>query len=113
MTFRARACLYGLPLLFCLSTLPAADRGQATPVPDLTNGDAIPAGATHDWNLGATGARGWMFSEKLTTTAARQIQITKVEPQSPAAEVLEVGDVILGVGGSCSMPTPEPNWDRR
>ena len=26
-------------------------------LPDFTKGDSIPAGATHDWNLGSTGAR--------------------------------------------------------
>ena len=37
----------------------AAAKGQPLTIPDLTKGDAIPAGAKHDWNLGATGARGW------------------------------------------------------
>ena len=68
-------------------------------MPDFTKGDQIPAGATHDWNLGATGARGWMFSDRLVTTDARQIRITKVEKGSPADGVLAVGDVLLGVGG--------------
>ncbi|CAN5880667.1 hypothetical protein BH11VER1_BH11VER1_31090 [soil metagenome] len=82
-----------------LPTLSAADRAQTLPVPDFTKGDAIPAGATHDWNLGATGARGWMFCDKMVTTAARQIRVTKVEPKSPADGTLLVGDVILGVAG--------------
>jgi hypothetical protein len=68
-------------------------------MPDFTKGDAIPEGANHDWTLGATGARGWMFSNKLVTTDARQIRITKVDKNSPADGVLAVGDVILGVGG--------------
>ena len=42
-------------------------------LPDFTNGDSIPAGAKHDWNLGATGARGWMYCETMVTTDARQI----------------------------------------
>ena len=67
--------------------------------PDFTQGGTIPSGATHDWNLGATGARGWIHSDKLTTTDARQIYITKVAKGSPADGVLTVGDVILGVGG--------------
>ena len=67
--------------------------------PDFTQGDQLPAGATHDWNLGATGARGWMFSDKLVTSDARQIYLTKVEQHSPADGILAVGDVILGVGG--------------
>jgi len=68
-------------------------------MPDFTKGDAIPRGATHDWTLGATGARGWMYSDKLVTADARQIRITKVDKGSPADGALAVGDVILGVGG--------------
>ena len=68
-------------------------------IPDFTRGDSIPAGFKHDWNLGATGTRGWMFCDKLVTTDARQIKITKVANGSPAAGTLAVGDVILGVGG--------------
>jgi hypothetical protein len=68
-------------------------------VPDFTNGGTIPAGAKHDWNLGPTGLRGWMFCDKLVTADARQIYITKVEKGSPADGVFVVGDVILGVGG--------------
>lgn len=77
---------------------PAAGPKGRMDVPDFTKGDGIPAGAVHDWNLGATGARGWMFSDRLVTTDARQIRITLVEEGSPAAGVLEAGDVILGTG---------------
>jgi hypothetical protein len=77
----------------------AAKKKVAITKPDFTKGDAIPAEATHDWNLGATGCRGWMFSDKRSTTDARQIRITKVAKGSPADGVLAVGDVILGVGG--------------
>lgn len=87
-------------LVACLM-LPGRLLGAPTaPVnPDFTKGDSIPADADHDWNLGATGARGWMFSDKLVTTAARQIRVTEVERKSPADGVLVVGDVILGVDG--------------
>ena len=67
--------------------------------PDFTKGESIPEGFKHDWNLGPTGARGWMFSDKLVTTDARQIKITKVAKGSPADGTLAVGDVILGVSG--------------
>lgn len=73
------------------------------PNPDLTRGGTIPEGATHDWNLGATGARGWMHSLKFTTVEARQIYITEIAEGSPADGVLEVGDVILGVSGEKSL----------
>jgi hypothetical protein len=76
----------------------AAPASNALP-PDLTRGDKIPEGVDHDWNLGATGARGWMFCDRLVTTDARQIYVTTVEENSPAVGILAVGDVILGVGG--------------
>ncbi|MDF1851573.1 MAG: DUF6288 domain-containing protein [Verrucomicrobiales bacterium] len=72
--------------------------GKSIPNPDFTAGDPIPDGAKHDWNLGPTGARGWIYSNKLETTEARQVLVTTVAPGSPAEGVLEVGDVILGVG---------------
>ncbi|MHB8896778.1 MAG: DUF6288 domain-containing protein, partial [Candidatus Geothermincolia bacterium] len=77
----------------------AAGKNQPLTIPDFTKGDAIPANAEHDWNLGPTGLRGWMFCDKMVTTDARQISITKVEKGSPADGVFLVGDVILGVGG--------------
>ncbi len=67
------------------------------PVPDLTKGGE--KDDKHDWNLGPTGARGWIWGRLLETTDARQILITKVDKGSPADGVLEVGDVVLGVGG--------------
>ena len=84
-----------LTTLLLGATPVAAQQG----VPDLTRGDRIPEKATHDWNLGATGARGWMHSERMVTKHARQIAVTAVAPGSPADGVLAVGDVILGVGG--------------
>ncbi len=74
----------------------ASAQKVAPPVPDLT-AEGQPDDK-HDWNLGPTGARGWIWGWKLETTRARQILITGVEPHSPAAGVLEVGDVILGLG---------------
>ena len=73
--------------------------GRKTENPDLTNGGSIPAGAKHDWNLGATGARGWIYGWMLSTHEARQIGVTEVAKGSPADGILEKGDVILGVAG--------------
>ncbi len=87
-------------VLFAL--LPAIQNAtaQAPPAPpDLTAGGQRPANAEHDWNLGATGARGWMHSEKLVTSRARQIAITEVAKGSPADSILAPGDVLLGAGG--------------
>ncbi|MFZ4082325.1 MAG: DUF6288 domain-containing protein [Pirellula sp.] len=77
----------------------AAGGGQAAEVPDFTQGAKIPDDAKHDWNLGATGLRGWIYCDKMVTSDARQIAITRVAKGSPAYGILEVGDVILGVGG--------------
>ncbi len=81
------------------STVIAAHHDSPQPIPDFTNGGSIPAEAKHDWNLGPTGMRGWMYCDKLVTTDARQIAITFVDEGSPADGLIEVGDVILGVGG--------------
>ena len=80
--------------------------------PDFTKGDKIPNGASHDWNLGATGLRGWIYSEKLTTSKARQIKVTKVDPKSPADGVIKVGDVILGVGGKSFSYDPRTEFGK-
>jgi len=73
-----------------------AEKWWEMPAPDFTKGEKIPEKAKHDWNLGATGLRGWIYWK---TYDARQIAITKVEKGSPADGVVAVGDVILGVGG--------------
>jgi hypothetical protein len=90
-------------LTFLFLALPlftfAAGNSEPLTAPDFTKGDVIPKNARHDWNLGATGLRGWMFCDKLVTSDARQIAITKVEEKSPAEGVIAIGDVILGVAG--------------
>jgi S1-C subfamily serine protease len=82
-----------------ISPCQAAGKKGTMTKPDFLKGDPIPAGASHDWNLGATGSRGWMFSDKRSTADARQIRITEVAKGSPADGILAVGDVILGVAG--------------
>lgn len=86
-------------VLVCFLFSPSQVAGAKSKLikPDFTQGDPIPKGATHDWNLGPTGARGWIYSNKLETSEARQIRITKVEDGSPADGVLQSGDVILGI----------------
>ncbi len=79
---------------------------DALAMPDFTKGGTIPAGAKHDWNLGATGLRGWMFCDKMVTSDARQIAIIKIEKGSPADGLLAVGDVLLGVGGKAFSYDP-------
>lgn len=77
----------------------AASEEKALKIPDITKGDVVPAEAKHDWNLGPTGLRGWMFCDQLVTTDARQIAITTVDEGSPADGLISPGDVILGAGG--------------
>lgn len=93
-----RSTLLCLAISAFASSALAAD-GEKHAMPDFTKGDSIPTNAKHDWNLGPTGLRGWMFCDKLVTTDARQIAITAVDKGSPADGVVEVGDVLLGAGG--------------
>ena len=81
-------------------------------VPDFTKGDVIPDGANHDWNLGATGLRGWIYPNQMSTADARQIYVTKVDKGSPADGILAVGDVILGVGGKAFSYDPRTEFGK-
>jgi len=75
-------------------------RGAA---PDATKDYIDP---TYTYNLGPTGARGWiystgnewMFVPEGLTSESRQIKITAVDKGSPADGILQVNDVILGLG---------------
>ncbi len=80
--------------------------------PDFTQGGTVPAEAKHDWNLGATGMRGWMFCDQMVTTDARQIFITQVASGSPADGILQVGDVILGVAGKPFSHDPRAEFGK-
>jgi hypothetical protein len=75
----------------------AAGPGGVPPIPDLTRGGT--KDDNHDWNLGPTGVRGWVYGCKGHTADARQILVTAVAKGSPADGILNSGDVILGVGG--------------
>lgn len=88
-----------LPGLLLTTLAHSAGPNEPTAPPDLTKGGVIPQNAKHDWNLGATGLRGWMHCDKLVTSDARQIAVTEVDAKSPADGLLAVGDVILGAGG--------------
>ncbi len=70
---------------------------EKPPVPDLTRGGQ--PDRSHDWTLGPTGARGWIWGWMGHTTDARQVLVTDVAKGSPADGVLAKGDVILGVDG--------------
>jgi hypothetical protein len=93
---RSLSALAGL-LLAVLSSPTLLSARENAPLPDLTTGGT--KDDSHDWNLGPTGARGWIWANKMETSDARQILITQVEHGSPADGVLAVEDVILGVDG--------------
>ncbi len=93
------SCLATLLIAAAFAAPVTAQGNKPLRIPDLTAGDAVPEAAKHDWNLGPTGARGWMFCDRMVTTDARQVAITKVEKGSPADGMLATGDVLLGVGG--------------
>ena len=85
--------------------LPQAVAAQQAP-PDLTQSQQVDRSLTY--NLGATGLRGWIYSKPATyfdglqgrtTAASRQILVTHVGAKSPADGVVQIDDVILGVGG--------------
>ncbi|MCU0780626.1 MAG: DUF6288 domain-containing protein, partial [Akkermansiaceae bacterium] len=82
--------MFGLPL-----NAPAAP-------PDLTAG-GIP-GDTISFNMGPTGARGWVYHVRENSSESRQIQIKSVATGSPAAGVLAADDVILGASGTGANP---------
>jgi hypothetical protein len=92
------ASILGILGLFLAAAgrLPAAESSPMPP--DLTHGGK--RDKSHDWLLGPTGARGWVFfrHEDLTATS-RQILITAVEAGSPSDGILRPNDVILGVNG--------------
>ena len=77
----------------------AAAKPKALPMPDFTKGDTVAQDGPHDWTLGPTGTRGWIYTANGHSAEARQILVTAVAKGSPASAVLSVGDVILGVDG--------------
>ena len=102
----ARPALVAALLLAALAT--STDRScgeQASDPPDLTVTRDVDRERTY--NLGATGLRGWIFTrpddflesqQGRTTTRSRQILVTHVGTGSPADGVIDVDDVILGIG---------------
>ena len=104
-------CLH-LPSAFlaaALLTTPVLAKEPPRTPPDLTRStDAEGVERNQTYNLGATGLRGWIFLRPAThfdglqgrtTAPSRQILVTHVGAKSPADGVMQVDDVILGVGG--------------
>lgn len=99
-------------VLLLLTAITVQAAPNQLPNPDFTKGESIPAGAAHDWNLGPTGARGWMHSKGGENREAKQIFITKVAAGSPCDGVLAVGDVLLGVSGKPFVINPREEIGR-
>jgi len=94
---RATAMLLSLPVM------------AAEGPPDLTKGETTGVDRKATYNLGSTGMRGWIYLKPAThfdglqgrtTAVSRQILVTHVGAKSPADGVMQVNDVILGVGGA-------------
>lgn len=95
MSLNTAVALVSVTLAWPTVTL-GAGGGEIQTAPDFTRGGQ--RDDSHDWTLGPTGARGWIYGSKGRTTEARQILVTAVAHGSPADGVLQNGDVILGVG---------------
>lgn len=94
-----------IPFIILTAASGFAAEPPKTP-PDLTLDRSVDRKLTY--NLGPTGLRGWIYTRPAnfadsqqgkTTTASRQILVTHVGAKTPADGVLQVDDVILGVGG--------------
>ena len=106
LSFRACRLIFRCMLaVIVITNLCFAAEPNKTP-PDLTQDRSVNRELTY--NLGATGLRGWIHTKPATyfdglqgrtTAASRQILVTHVGAKSPADGVLQVDDVILGVGG--------------
>ncbi|MEE8450308.1 MAG: DUF6288 domain-containing protein [Thermoguttaceae bacterium] len=98
---RARRVGWSLPLAFAV-VLSLAAEVRALPEPpsppDLTAGGERDEKSA-DFNLGPTGARGWVWGWHEASYNSRQILVTRIAEDSPAADVLLVDDVILGIDG--------------
>jgi hypothetical protein len=69
---RKRFLVFGvLSTLWLTPVTPA--RAAERSVPDLTKGEK--KDDTPDWNLGPTGATGWIFGRGFSTAASRQILV--------------------------------------
>lgn len=107
---KSRFQLPAIPTLFFLYLFATTVLSQERQRIDLTTGAKIPEESRHDWNLGATGLRGWIYCDKMVTSDARQIAVTKVQKGSPADGILDVGDVILGVNGKLFASDPRTEF---
>jgi len=95
-------------VLMAMTVLMISQVHGADVMPDLIKGETNGVDRTRTYNLGPTGLRGWIYtkpasnldaSQGRTTATSRQILVTHIGTNSPAYGVLQINDVILGVGG--------------
>ena len=70
-SFSQLALVVGALALGCVATATSTHAAKIPLVPDLTQGGK--KDVSHDWTLGSTGARGWIYSGNGQTAASRQI----------------------------------------
>ena len=111
-TTRVKSCsVFLLAVLAPIGGMAVAQEPQpAAAVPDLTKGGELET--TGFYHLGPTGAQGRMYVKDFMTREARQILITNVEEGSPAEGVLEIGDVVLGIGDRRFAEDPRKSLGR-
>ena len=73
-------------------------------VPDVTKGAKIPTDSRHDWNLGPTGLRGWIFTDRLVTN--EEPEAKEPEAKEPEAKEPEAKQQKAKESGSDSAKAP-------
>ena len=107
-----RAFFTSILMIFLLA-MPCSLKAAVT-APDLTApGEIAKVHRAWTWNLGPSGMRGWIYHawpatmnhDDVTAFAPYQILVTAVAEDTPAAGVMAVDDVILGVStGKGAVP---------
>jgi len=98
-----------IPVMVVLALASISMANSPVDPPDLTQGETQAVDLKQGtYNLGSTGLRGWIHTKAANnldagqgrfTLASRQILVTHIGPGSPADGIMQVNDVILGVGG--------------
>ncbi|MCH7226194.1 DUF6288 domain-containing protein [Haloferula sp. A504] len=101
---------------FLLTSTAALMAFASAEVPSLKNvpkyQTPVPIPESRIWhityNLGPTGARGWLYGPDGHSRDSREILIKSIEPGSPADGVLELHDLIIGA--AVPPETPSTEW---
>ena len=111
------------PLAWLTLTLLLGGLGGArAAAPDLTKTNLATIDTTHNYNLGPTGMRGWLYRDganvgdfgTMTGQKPWQILVVTVGTNTPASGIMASNDVILGVSaGTGNVPVPLFTQDAR